>query len=42
VNSSGISISQTTPSLISGFNQQIKFVNGLINATSGAVVDPVA
>jgi uncharacterized protein YjdB len=42
VDSSGVSILDATANLISGFGVDIKFDNGLIYATTGAVIDPEA
>ncbi|HEX8652530.1 MAG TPA: FG-GAP-like repeat-containing protein [Pyrinomonadaceae bacterium] len=40
VNSSGVSVSNTTQNLITGYNVDIKFSNGLIYTTSGRVINP--
>ena len=42
VDSSGVTVLDATANLISGFGVDIKFDNGLIYATTGAIVDPEA
>ncbi|MHB8534898.1 MAG: Ig-like domain-containing protein [Sulfuricaulis sp.] len=42
VDSSGVTILDSTANLISGFNVDIKFDNGLIYATTGTIIDPEA
>lgn len=40
IDSSGITLLDSTSNLISGFSVDIKFDNGLVYATNGAIVDP--
>lgn len=42
IDATGVSIADATSNLISGYNVDIKFDNGLIYATNGTVVDPEA